>query len=148
MAYGAVSQIIPKLLQDVSPSLCVHVGVSHYKSVVMEKCGSNLPYVNVDIYGKVPEGYKCVANGPEHIQTTFDLQKVVEKVSQLQSDVRFDVSEDAGRYLCDFIYYTSLHTNCAPVLFVHVPELGKPYTVNQLAHALKNIIEVLLSELD
>lgn len=100
-----------------------------------------------DIYGESPDGFTCIAGGPECLQTTFDLDKVLEKVSGKQADVQFDVSSDAGRYLCDFIYYTSLHVNSTPVLFVHVPELGKPYTVHQIANALKTIIEVLLDEI-
>lgn len=97
-----------------------------------------------DIYGEAPEGFKCVSGGPDCLQTKFDLPKILEKVSERQADVKFGISSDAGRYLCDFIYYTSLYVNSAPVLFVHVPELGKPYTVQQLAQALKTIIEVLI----
>ena len=100
-----------------------------------------------DIHGQAPDGFKCVADGPDSIQTSFDLQKVFEKISKRQTDVQFGISADAGRYLCDFIYYTSLHASSTPVLFVHVPELGKPYTVQQLASALKTIIEALLEEM-
>ena len=139
-------QSIPKLLEEVSPCLCVHVGVSPYKTVVMERYGRNVHYLMADINGKVPDGYRCVASGPECIETTFNLSMILQKVSQ-QSDIQFSLSNDAGRYLCDFIYYKSLHMNRAPVLFVHVPELDSPYTVHQLACALKTIIEVLLSEL-
>ena len=113
----------------------------------MEKRGSNHPYLMSDIHGGLPHAGKCVSDGPDYIDTTFDLDKVLEKVSERQTDVQFKQSDDAGGYLCDFIYYTSLHAQCAPVLFVHVPELGKPYTVRQLASALKNIIEVLLDEI-
>ena len=113
----------------------------------MEKCGKNYGYSIGDIYDKVPDGKLCVSGGPRCLETTFDLHKILKKVSANQTDVQFAVSTDAGRYLCDFIYYTSLHAECAPVLFVHVPDLGEPYTVHQLASALKNIIEVLLDEI-
>ena len=100
-----------------------------------------------DIHGKRPKGQCCVPGGPECLQTKFNLHKIVDKVSRRQGDVEFVVSSDAGRYLCDFIYYTSLHVNSTPVLFVHVTELEKPYSVHQLAKALKNIIEVVLEEM-
>ena len=147
MAYHDVATNIPELLKEVMPCLCLHVGVSPHKKVVMEMYGKNYGYSIGDIYNKVPDGKICVSGGPSCIETKFDLQKVLEKVSARQTDVQFAVSTDAGRYLCDFIYYTSLHAECAPVLFVHVPELGDPYTVHQLASALKNIIEVLLDEI-
>ena len=113
----------------------------------MEIYGRNSQYTQVDIHGKTPKGNCCVPGGPQCLKTKFDLTKVLEKVSQRQTDVQFAISSDAGRYLCDFIYYTSLNADHAPVLFVHVPELGSPYTVHQLATALKNIVEVLLNEL-
>ena len=55
--------------------------------------------------------------------------------------------EDAGRYLCDFIYYKSLHLCQCPVLFVHVPPLDKPYSAEQLGQGLKDLLEVLVSKL-
>ena len=100
-----------------------------------------------DIYGKRPNGHCCVPDGVDYLQTEFDVPKIVEKVSGRQKDVDFVISFDAGRYLCDFIYYTSLHLNMTPVLFVHVTNLENPYTVHQLAKALKNIIEVILEEM-
>ena len=90
----------------------------------------------------------CVPNGPEAIQTRFNVERICEQVSKQQVDVTFEVSRDAGRYLCDFIYYTSLHLNMSPVVFVHVPELNKPYSADQLAVALKKIVEVLLEEMN
>lgn len=146
VAYEAVKQTIPSLLTELAPTLCVHVGVSPYKTVVLEKCGRNSGYSQNDIYGKKPDGEACVPGGPEYLQTTFDIPKVLQKVFRRQQDVKLATSSDAGRYLCDFIYYTSLYVNTAPVLFVHVTSLEEQYTVQQLARTLKNIIEVLLEE--
>ena len=147
VVYDVVSKLIPKLIEEVKPQLCVHVGVSPYKEVKLEKCGKNFPYFMADVNGKAPPEFKCVPNGPESIETRFNVEKICEKVSKKHSDVEFGVSTDAGRYLCDFIYYTSLSINSAPVLFVHIPELDKPYNSHQLASALKTIIETLLEEM-
>ena len=147
MVYDAVAKSIPKLIEEVKPRMCIHVGVSPYKEVKLEKCGKNFPYFMEDVDGKAPHGFKCVADGPQSIETCFNVEKICEKVSQKQNDVEFGVSSDAGRYLCDFIYYTSLSINSAPVLFIHIPELDKPYTSHQLASALKTIIETLLQEM-
>lgn len=147
VVYDTVSEGIPKLHEEVKPKLCVHVGVSPYKGVKMERIARNHPYLMADVKGKAPSGFRCVQGGPECIQTPFNLERLCAKVSKRQSDVEFGVSTDAGRYLCDFIYYTSLHVNSAPVLFVHVPELNKPYTAEQLGLALKTIVEALLEEM-
>ena len=69
---------------------------------------------------------RCVSGGPHCIETTFDLKKVLEKVSARQTDVQFAVSTDAGRYLCDFVYYTSLHADCAPCALRSCARPGRP----------------------
>ena len=146
--YDAVKETVPRLLSELKPRLCVHVGVSPYKKVVLEQCGRNTEYCKRDVNGKTPVGECCVAGGQECLYTKFNVQKVVVKASEKQPDIEFASSTDAGRYLCDFIYYTSLHVNSTPVLFVHVCPLEKPYSAHQLGKALKAIIEVVLAELD
>ncbi len=146
--YDVVSSTVPSLLEEVNPRLCVHVGVSPYSVMKLERCGKNVGYRNADICGVVPSSQCCVAGGPDTINTKFDIDKVCRMLNEKQDSVTVQVSEDAGRYLCDFIYYTSLHTDKSPVVFVHVPELGKPYSASQLAHALRALIEMLLKELN
>ena len=115
--------------------------------LVLEKSGRNSVYSEPDINGKSPEQGCCVLGGQECLETAFDVLKVLGNVSQKQLDVQFGMSNDAGHFMCDYIYYTSLHVNTTPVLFVHVCEVDKPYSVQQLAVALKNIVEALLQEI-
>ena len=84
--------------------------------------------------------------GPDCIKTNFDLGRICSKDGETGTGVDIATSEDAGRYLCDFLYYTSLHQGGAPVLFVHVPPLNEPYTLKQLAAACKCIVEILIEE--
>ena len=147
VVYEDVLSTVPKLHADLNPRLCLHVGVSPYKVVKMEKFGRNRGYAMADIHGRAPATFRCVHDGPDCIKTRFNVESVCEQVLKRQTDVTFETSDDAGRYLCDFIYYKSLHLDRTPVLFVHVPELDKPYSVRQLGAALKNIIEALLDEL-
>lgn len=71
-------------------------------------------------------------------------------------------SDDPGSYLCGFIYYTSMSEarkkawslsdgkdaktpgDLTPVLFVHVPPLHKPYTQEQLAIAVWEIVRYVV----
>ncbi len=148
VVYDVVSSTIPSLLEDVNPQLCVHVGVSPYLVMKIERCGKNVGYRNPDICGAIPSTQCCVVGGPDIISSKFDIDKVCGKLNKKQNSVTVQISDDAGRYLCDYIYYTSLHADKSPVVFVHVPELGKPYTASQLGNALKILIEILLEELD
>ncbi len=146
VAYSVVTETLPQIYSECCPVLCVHVGVSPYKTVVLERCGKNVGYFGGDIFNRRPPLGKCVEDGPEVIETQFDLHKVCESLSTLNKEIDFRVSDDAGRYLCDFIYYRSLHLSACPVLFVHVPPLDTPYSAAQLGRALRDIVEVLLAE--
>ncbi|XP_075632763.1 pyroglutamyl-peptidase 1 isoform X2 [Balearica regulorum gibbericeps] len=120
--YQTVQRLIPALWKKHSPQLVVHVGVS----------GSQC----------------CVEGGPECIDSIIDMDTVCKRVSALGLDVTVTISKDAGRYLCDFTYYTSLYQSRGRSAFVHVPPLGKPYTAEQLGRALQAIIEEMLDVLE
>lgn len=59
------------------------------------------------------------------------------------------ISEDAGRYMCDFIYYSSLahlHKQQRPrkVVFLHVPADASHKTVAQGKELLVNLIRSIV----
>lgn len=75
---------------------------------------------------------------PELLQTTLDVDDILERMHQpgpsnapqLPGGITVEVSDDAGNYLCDFIYYSSLShfwrknggdDGKRPVVFLHVP---------------------------
>lgn len=74
---------------------------------------------------------------PEILQTTLDVGDILERmyrpgpgdISQLPEGITVKGSDDAGNYLCDFIYYSSLshfwkkngESGKRPVVFLHVP---------------------------
>ncbi len=147
VVYEVVSEEIPMLWDTIKPMMCVHVGVSPYARVRLEKFGRNFCYDKGDIYRRLPIGNLCCQGGPDTLRTVFNVEEVSKAVSAKNPEVEVDVSEDAGRYLCDFIYYTSLHRGKAPVVFVHVPPLDNPYSLTQLAVTLKCIVETLLTHL-
>ena len=45
------------------------------------------------------------------------------------------MSDNAGRYLCEYIYFRSLKESVdsgVPVLFCHVPSDGEPYSIHEM----------------
>lgn len=152
VAYSYVCDSLQQIYQECSPSLCIHVGVSPYSILKLERRGKNLGYQHLDVCGRRPATGCCVENGPEQIATQFNLEGVCDALSRKGAGlgvkgVEFGISEDAGRYLCDFTYYKSLHLSKCPVLFVHVPPLDKPYSAEQLGQGLKALLEVLVAEM-
>jgi pyrrolidone-carboxylate peptidase len=55
-------------------------------------------------------------------------------------------SDDAGRFLCEFIYYTSLRINQNATLFIHVPPLYKPFGAMEIAGSIKTVILKVLEQ--
>lgn len=147
VVYEIVSKEIPPLLEKLDPILCVHVGVSPYNCIKIEKFGRNFGYNKGDINCRLPVASSCRKDGPDKIRTVFNVEEVLKCVNKKQPDVEMQISEDAGRYLCDFIYYTSLYHGKVPVVFIHVPPLDKPYSKAQLGATLKHIIETLLTHI-
>ncbi|XP_019465518.1 pyroglutamyl-peptidase 1, partial [Meleagris gallopavo] len=147
--YQTVQRLIPALWKKHSPQLVVHVGVSGMATTVtLEKCGHNVGYKGLDNCRFCPGSQCCVEGGPECIDSIIDMDVVCRRVSALGLDVTVTISKDAGRYLCDFTYYTSLYQSCGRSAFVHVPPLGKPYSAEQLGRALQAIIEEMLDVLE
>lgn len=147
--YQTVQRLIPALWEKHSPQLVVHVGVSGMATTVtLEKCGHNKGYKGLDNCRFCPGSQCCVEDGPESIDSVIDMDAVCERVTTLGLDVSVTISQDAGRYLCDFTYYTSLYRGRGRSAFVHVPPLGKPYNADQLGRALRAIIEEMLGVLE
>ncbi|XP_003385640.1 PREDICTED: pyroglutamyl-peptidase 1-like [Amphimedon queenslandica] len=158
VSYELVRDRVPALWDEINPDLCIHVGVSPYKSIKYEKCANNHGYFLQDVDSQFLESSTIHPGSPDVLKTSLDLDGLSEEVLSIvakeeggKNNVKIEVSFDAGQYLCDFIYYTSLHhtfkkkIDKAPVLFVHVPPLDQPYSQSCLANVLKHTIESILS---
>jgi hypothetical protein len=58
------------------------------------------------------------------------------------------ISDDAGRFLCEYIYYQSLFIDPKRTMFIHIPELDESFTVENLAEAIQLIIYETLRYVD
>ena len=52
------------------------------------------------------------------------------------------------RYLCDFSYFVSLNINRFKSAFVHVPPLDNPYSGQELADGLEQVILSMLKQIN
>merc|ERR1719150_1546563 len=78
--------------------------------------------------------------------TCLNMEEMLEQVSKNgeEAGLQFQLSKDAGRYLCDFVYYRALHSSSGRALFIHVPPLDKPYKANQLAQAIVLVLKQIV----
>lgn len=143
--YQTVQSLLPSLWKRHLPQLVVHVGVSGMATTVtLEQCGHNQGYMRLDNCRFCPESRCCMEGGPECIHSVIDMDTVCKRVNSSGLGVSVSVSKDAGRYLCDYTYYTSLFLGDGRSAFVHVPPLGKPYSAEDLARALRAVVLEML----
>jgi len=150
--YSFVSEQVPDKWAAMKPILFVHVGVSSRdKQVTLEQVAHNSGYCGLDVQQCCPSDHLCVPEGPEELKTCLDLAKVESKVNaqSLETELGVEVclSKDAGRYLCDFVYYKSLHGSGGRSLFIHVPPVGEPYTAPQLTRGILMVLQAALEQL-
>lgn len=147
--YQHVQKHIPLLWKEYRPVLVVHVGVSSIaKEVTIETCAHNDGYKNLDVAGKCAPSQCYKTNGKECINTGLNVSKLCADVNESSCLAMAVPSSDAGRYLCDFIYYASLNEDRSKVIFVHVPPLDEPYTAAELGHSLKMVVISMMKQLN
>ncbi|XP_076245163.1 pyroglutamyl-peptidase 1 [Calliopsis andreniformis] len=146
VSYEDVANYIPTLWKEYNPLVILHVGVSHKAHcLTIESCAHNYGYIRPDIYDKCPDECKIT---PEVLNTGIDVNRICENINKNSENIKCNacISCDAGRYLCEYIYYKSLKINPMKTLFVHVPDFDK-YSSDQTAKGLYNILCYLIKEI-
>eukprot|EP00092_Neocalanus_flemingeri_P025619 GFUD01027775.1.p1 GENE.GFUD01027775.1~~GFUD01027775.1.p1 ORF type:complete len:198 (-),score=34.57 GFUD01027775.1:132-725(-) len=150
--YDFIQTQVPEKWESKNPQFVVHVGVSSLaKKVTLEVQAHNDGYDKQDVQDRCPQENCCVPCGLEVEKTCLDLDKLCNNVNSISEQMALGfeacLSEDAGRYLCDFTYYKSLHKMKGKSLFIHVPPLDQPYTTLQLSQSIKIIIENIILQI-
>ncbi|KAI1107709.1 peptidase [Jackrogersella minutella] len=139
--YEVVRNLMPSLWDDPEQKIdyVIHIGMAGPQPVYsIERRGHRDGYDKPDVDGQLlgdeqrrkREGDKWVwSDVPAELITDLDIENIYQRWVQrspdnLRSQLR--LSEDAGHYLCDFIYFSSLahlHKLQRPkkVIFLHVP---------------------------
>ena len=104
-----------------------------YQEITVEKTAHNMCN-GLDNYGVNKNNEPIVNDGPNDIQTKFNLE-----------NVKYRISDDAGKYLCNYVYYLALtKANVTKVAFIHLPYIDN--NISELKNSLLDIIEKLTKE--
>ena len=135
-------------------TVLIHLGVDYKaKNIKLERCGINeATYRIPDEKGYQPQKEVVLDTQPfQHVyETTLPLRQIVTQCQQDQVDSFIQMSGDAGRFVCNTTYYTSLYHaqqsqtnhNTVHALFVHVPPFQTIPNEDQLSilcHLMKHI---------
>ncbi|XP_019493386.1 PREDICTED: pyroglutamyl-peptidase 1-like protein isoform X1 [Hipposideros armiger] len=143
--YREVKQRVTRIWEDLQPQLTVHVGLdAAAKTIVLEQCGKNRGFREADIRGFRPERGACLPDGPEVIESRVNMKVVSRRAAVEGVEVAF--SRDAGRYVCDYTYYLSLHHGNGCAALIHIPPLSPRLPASLLGKALQAIIQEMLEE--
>jgi len=139
-----VPVIVESLTKQAGASALVHLGVSGVARHICLECrGVNEADFRIpDVRGCQTRGEPVVASAEPVLYTPLRLPEVLGELRD--RGVSCEISTDAGRYICNYIFFTSLHAaqpSGIPVLFVHVP----PFEVMSCPEQITAVICILLA---
>lgn len=120
------------------PKLVILLGVHSKKQIRIEKYGWNVAF-GKDIDNRFKFGMiKYIF--PFRIKTTLDIKKIY---SILKNKMDISLSNYAGAYLCNYLYYwgLSLSNFKYPVVFIHIPEKAD---LNLFVKLIKKILKIII----
>ncbi|KAI9803820.1 MAG: hypothetical protein M1825_001700 [Sarcosagium campestre] len=92
----------------------------------LERTACRTGYKRADVDGKIIKEAGAEGAASDWLSTAVDVEQVCADWRDGVPDADLRISSNAGRYLCEFIYYRSLaHFSASPgssdVVFLHVP---------------------------
>ncbi|XP_054160653.1 pyroglutamyl-peptidase 1-like [Oppia nitens] len=171
VVYDEVDKRVANIWTKHKPFLVIHCGVSSIaKCITLETKAVRQQrlYDKPDIYGRLPDdgggrqpmmcadGNSCRQIGStvedecyDCIECGIDLQKVCNEVNQHfeKGLVRLgaDLSSNAGRFLCEYIYCSSLKQCTDRTAFIHVPEISDNCPLEDIHSALELTIQTIVN---
>ncbi|XP_073954168.1 pyroglutamyl-peptidase 1-like [Choristoneura fumiferana] len=148
VTYQNVDEFVPALWETHEPKLMIHVGVSSIANCfTLETQAHRKGYQRQDYFEQCPANHICTAEGAIRIHTKLNVERICKEFNDgAEENVSAVSSKDAGRYLCEYIYYTSLSVDNTRTLFVHVPDTNL-YPSEQTARGLEKILDLCLEQI-
>jgi pyroglutamyl-peptidase len=153
--WAEVSRRGPDLLDRHKPRLVLHFGLNgRARGFRIEQFAHNRIKVRPDARGALPKSGCILERGRDRLDTPIPARKLAEHLQQ--SGLPAATSRSAGGYLCNFLYYLSLHWAATQedrchVCFVHLPpgpKEGGPLTEAELLRGAEIALLYLLDAVD
>lgn len=142
---------VPALIADLAPSAILMLGVAgRRKAVCIESRAVNAVADAPDACRRHPKGRAVKPGAPAVLRATAGVQRLRARLRGVPAAV----SRDAGRYLCNALYFEVLDAlasgkTSVPAVFIHVPASprhGGPAFERQLAGALGHVLVALAAQ--
>jgi pyroglutamyl-peptidase len=150
--WAEVAILGPRLLQQHRPRLILHLGLSrNAKGFRIERSAHNVIDFREDARGSLPKMRSVLNQGSGRLDTAISPANLAKHLRA--ENLPAAASRSAGAYLCNYLFYLSLHwarAQEAPcdVAFVHVPpgpRQGGPLSEAELLRGAELILRFLLT---
>jgi len=127
-SYAAVDRDLPKLISKHRPDAVILFGLAgRTKFVRIETQARNaMSLLFPDVDGVVPDKARIASRAPSHRRGAVPFPRLLAAARATGVSTRF--SRDAGRYICNYLYWRAIEAAAKPggprlVVFVHVPKV-------------------------
>ena len=114
--------------------------------------GAEDGFLSPDNAGYAPDHLPIVEGGPESLQSTLPIDRIIEAVRA--AGIPCERSDDAGQYVCNTVLYSMLEHSAVPTGFIHVPYIkeqgheGEPYLeLDDISRGIAVAIETVAGDL-
>lgn len=151
VSFISSGKLIRNLLQTHKPDALVMLGQrGKGQNIDIERIAVNMmDSVNPDNDGFSPRELPIVENGSNAYFSNMSVKTL--KNALENANIPSKVSNSAGLYVCNCTYYHALSEIFdselqTKAVFVHLPKLGKDFTIELLVESIKKIIEEILKQ--
>ncbi|KAI8591638.1 hypothetical protein BDZ88DRAFT_410206 [Geranomyces variabilis] len=139
--YAPVRSTIPALHARIRPHIVLHCGLGRPQVCCLESRAALSGYVKKDNAGKIPEETEDEEEEEEEAKTYVVHPDVLCGIHAAVDDNSHPnpvvISDDAGRFLCEYTLMQSLRLKTTPVtLFLHIPETSIEASVDLIKRTL------------
>ena len=133
------------LINRYNPTHIIHFGQAPRDKISIEKRAiNNLTFIIKDNGDNFPQNEPIIDGNPEFLYTKIDSDSLYRQLKH--NNIHVELSLDAGKFICNYVYYLSLNTGLKSI-FIHLPlykgqeekDDNKSLDLNELIKAIELI---------
>jgi pyroglutamyl-peptidase len=143
--WEAAPKLLAAALQEHRPAIVISAGVAGGETKMRLETTARNEAEGTDNLGVVRTGTPCVAGGPATYATRLPLDRIA---PALASSLGAAISDNAGTYICNQIFYHLMHdVDAAGTMagFIHTPSTSATLDLAKITAAWKAILQVVVT---